>query len=191
MNAVYPKAIARTLMLAIGLAGSTTAACAQRAVPSSLFGLRPSQSSQQVVNYGDTKSTLLRVLGSPTKTTRFYYEIERVWATVLHYGPNELYLVGGKLESMALHDGRWVIGPLGKPGFRVGSVPTKAALQAGSGVPLAFGSFEVENKPGTSRNLAYHAISAGNFKMPQGGVSDDSYEILFDAQGRVAHVFAD
>jgi hypothetical protein len=191
MKAVYSKALARTLILAVGLAGSATATYAQRAVPSSLFGLRPSQSSSQVVTYGAAKSTLLRVLGAPTKTTRFYYEIEKVWATVLHYGPNELYLVDGRLASVALHDGRWVIGPLGKPGFRVGSVPSKAALQAGPGAPLAFGSFEVENKPGNSRNLAYHAISTGNFKMPQGGVSDDGYEILFDAQGRVAHVFAD
>lgn len=178
-------------VLAVGLASSTIAAHAQRAVPASLFALRPSQSSRQAVTYGDTKSTVVRVLGAPAKTTRFYYEIDRVWATVLHYGPNELYFVAGRLESIALHDGSWVIGQLGRPGFRVGSVPSAAALKGGGGAPLAFGSFELENKPGTSRNLTYHAISYGNFKTPQGGVSDDGYELLFDAQGRVTHVFAD
>lgn len=185
------KSVVKLFLLAVGLASSAGAAHAQRAVAASVFGLRPSPSSPQVVLDGDAKSKVVRVLGAPTKTTRFYYEMDNVWATVLHYGPNELYFVAGRLESMALHDGRWLIGPPGKPGFRVGASPGKAALKAGPGAPLAFGYFAVENKPGVSRNLAYQAISGGNFKMPQGGVSDDSYEIQYDAQGRVAHVFAD
>lgn len=183
------QVLARLLFAATLLMGNAVAAQAQRAVLPGAFCLRPSPGSQQAVAYGATKSTVVRVLGAPTKTTRFYYEIDRVWATVLHYGPNELYFVAGRLGSLALHDGRWVIGPPGKPGFRVGSVPGKAALKAGPGAPLAFGDFVVEDKPGKSRNLAYSAISYGGFRLPQGGVSDDGYEILFDKQGAVAHVF--
>jgi hypothetical protein len=70
-------------------------------------------------------------------------------------------------------------------------VLNKAARQAGPGAPLAFGVFEVENKPGNDRNFPYSAISSGNFKTPQGGVSDDGYAVLYDAQGKVTHVFAE
>jgi len=177
--------------LAVGmLVASSLVAQAQRAVPTTVFALRPSQNSAQAVHYGDTKATVLGVLGPPTKTTRFYYEMDKVWATYLHYGPNELHFVAGRLESMVLHDGRWVVGQPGTPGFRVGSVLSKAARQAGPGAPLAFGIFAVESKPGHDRNFPYSAISAGNFKTPQGGVSDDGYAVLYDAQGKVTHVFA-
>jgi hypothetical protein len=180
----------RSVLAAGTLVASSLIAQAQRAVPATVFALRPSQTSAQAVQYGDTKAAVLRVLGSPTKTTRFYYEIEKVWATILHYGPNELHFVAGHLESMVLHDGRWVVGQPGTPGFRVGSVLSKAARQTGPGTPLAFGVFAVENKAGTDRNFSYSAISAGNFKTPQGGVSDDGYAVLYDAQGKVTHVFA-
>lgn len=180
----------RRALVASVLVGGSLAAQAQRAVPATVFALRPSQTSQLAVHYGDTKATVLRVLGPPTKTTRFYYEIDKVWATLLHYGPNELHFVAGRLESMVLHDGRWVIGQPGTPGFRVGSVLSKATRQAGPGAPLAFGVFEVENKPGHDRNFPYSAISSGNFRTPQGEVSDDGYAILYDAQGKVTHVFA-
>jgi len=182
MNAILHRVVVASVLVA-----SSMAAQAQ-AVRTSVFELRPSQSSPQAVKYGDTQATVLRVLGPPTKTSRFYYEIDRVWATFLHYGPNELHFVGGRLASMVLHDGRWVIGPPGTPGFRVGSVLSKAARQAGPGAPLAFGIFEVENKPGRAYNLPYSAISSGNFKVPQGGVSDDGYAILYNAQGKVIHV---
>ena len=185
MNILFRRALAAGVLVA-----SSFIAQAQRAVPTSVLALRPRQTSAQAVQYGDTKATVLRVLGPPTKTTRFYYEIEKVWATYLHYGPNELHFVAGRLESMVLHDGRWVIGQPGTPGFRVGSVLSKAARQAGPGAPLAFGVFAVENKPGSDRNFPYSAISSGNFKTPQGGVSDDGYAVLYDAQGKVTHVFA-
>jgi hypothetical protein len=112
--------ILRSVLGAAMLVASSLIAHAQRAVPATVFALRPSQNSTQAVHYGDTKATVLRVLGPPTKTTRFYYEIDKVWATYLHYGPNELHFVAGRLESMVLHDGRWVIGPPGTAGFRVG-----------------------------------------------------------------------
>lgn len=183
--------VARILLITALLAGSAAGAQAQRAVPLATFALRPSAGSTKAVTYGDTKATVVRVLGAPTKTSRFYYEMDRVWATVLHYGPNELHFVSGRLGSMMLHDGRWLIGPAGSAGFRVGAVPSKAALVGGPGAPLAFGTFAVENKPGTSYNLPYSAISWGGFRLPKGGVSDDGYAILFDKQGRVAHVFAE
>ena len=185
MNILFRRALAAGVLVA-----SSFIAQAQRAVPTSVLALRPRQTSAQAVQYGDTKATVLRVLGPPTKTTRFCYEIEKVWATYLHYGPNELHFVAGRLESMVLHDGRWVIGQPGMPGFRVGSVLSKAARQAGPGAPLAFGVFAVESKPGSDRNFPYSAIGSGNFKTPQGGVSDDGYAILYDAQGKVTHVFA-
>jgi hypothetical protein len=183
--------IIRSALVAGALVASSLVPQAQRPVPATIFALRPNQSSPLAVQYGDTKAAVVRVLGPPTKTTRFYYEIEKVWATVLHYGPNELHFVAGHLGSMVLHDGRWVIGQPGTPGFRVGSVLSKAARQAGPGAPLAFGVFAVENKPGNDRNFPYSAISSGNFKTPQGGVSDDGYAVLYDAQGKVTHVFAD
>jgi hypothetical protein len=181
------NAILRSVLGASVLVASSIAAHAQ-AVRTTVFELRPSPSSSQAVKYGDTKATVLRVLGPPTKTSRFYDEIDRVWATFLHYGPNELHFVAGRLESMVLCDGRWVIGEPGTPGFRVGSVLSKAARRAGPGAPLAFGVFEVKHKPGKAYNLPYSAISSGNFKVPKGGVSDDGYAILYDAQGKVIYV---
>ena len=82
---------------------------------------------------------------------------------VLHYGPNKLYFVAGKLESIALHDVRWIIGECGAPGFWVGSILAKTALTADLGAPLVFGNFEVENKLGKSCNFTCQAISISNY----------------------------
>ncbi|MGI4743227.1 MAG: hypothetical protein ACRYG7_49380 [Janthinobacterium lividum] len=161
-----------------------------RPVPYKVFGLRPSNGDRQrVMNLGASKSRARQVLGPPTKISRFYYEIERAWATVWHYGPNKLFFLADRLDIVELYDNRWIVGKPGTPGFRVGSVPKMTKPSTGAAAPLAFGNFALENKPGTTRNLPYTAISYDNFKLPQGGVSDDGYEILFDKQGKVSHVF--
>jgi hypothetical protein len=176
-------------LVACCLLGSALAAQAQ-AVAYQVFGLRPSKgSSQQVVNLGDGKSRAIQVLGTPTKTSRTYYEIEEAWGTILHYGPNKLFFLASRLDFVELHDNRWTVGKAGTTGFQVGSVPKPTKLSTGVATPLAFGSFRIKHKPGISRNVSYAATSHDNFKLPQGGMSDDGYEILFDKQGRVAHVF--
>lgn len=179
----------RASLVACCLLGTTLLAQA-RPVPYEVFGLRPSSGkSQRVVNLGDSKNRAIQVLGPPTKTTRYYYEIERAWATVLHYGPNKLFFLAGRLNMAELHDNRWTVGKPGTTSFRVGSVPNTTQPSASAATPLAFGNFEIVHKPGTLRNMSYAAISYDNFKLPQGGVSDDGYEILFGKQGKVSHVF--
>lgn len=181
--------ILRKLVVACCLVGSPLLAQA-RPVPYKVFGLRPSSSnSQQVVNLGDSKNRTRQVLGPPTKISRYYYEIERAWATVWHYGPNQLFFLADRLDAVELHDSRWTVGKPGTSGFRVGSVPKLTKPSTGAATPLAFSNFALENKPGTTRNQSYAAISYDNFELPQGGASDDGYEILFDKQRKVSHVF--
>jgi hypothetical protein len=182
--------LARMGAVAAVLLTSAVAAQAQKAVYSEVFGLRPSPTSQAVVHYGTRKSAVLRVLGAPTKTTRFFFEINNAWATVLHYGPNKLYFLHDALEIAEVYDSRWTIGQAGTPGFRVGSALSYAGPSVSLPAKPVFGHFVVEDKPGTSRNLSYSAISYGGFKTPQGGEADEEgYQILFDKQGRVSHVF--
>lgn len=173
-----------SLLLTTVLSGSALMACAQEVVNYHAFALRPGATSRTVIYYGASKQAVLRALGKPTKTTRFYYEIDRLWATVLHYGPNQLFFANGKLDIAELHDNRWTIGQLGGFTFRVGS-----ALSRPPGKAPVFGKFQVEDKPGKSRNFTYSAISYGAFGDGHYVADDDGYEILFDKQGRVTHVF--
>ena len=181
----------RFLILTGALLGVTSAAAAQTILPVSNFGVRLSNgSSQRVVNLGDSKSRVIQVLGRPTKTSRFYSEIDQAWMSVLHYGSNELYFEvhQGGLGLVELHDARLTVGRPGTAGFHVGSVLPKPVPGQ---EPLAFGKFLVVRKPGKSRNLAYQAISYGGMKTAKGQVVDVLYEIQYDHQGRVAHIFLD
>jgi len=141
------------------------------------------------VSLSDSKSRVIQVLGPPTKTSRYYAETERTWATVLHYGSNKLNFTNNSLGLVELHDGRLTVGRPGTPGFRVGSVLPKVPPAAKP--PLAFSAFRIDYKPSTSRNLTYSAISYGNMKTAKGQVADALYEILYDPQGRVSHIFLD
>lgn len=179
----------RSFFLAGTLLVVTLAAQAQNVV-SSNFGLRPSgSSSQRVVSLGDSKSRVIQVLGPPTKTSRFYDEIDEVWGTILHYGSNQLVFSKDELGIIELNDARLTVGKPGTAGFHVGSVLPK--MPPAAKAPLAFGTFRVTYQPGRSRNLNYNAISFGNMKTAKGQVLDVLYEILYDQQGRVAHIFLD
>lgn len=164
------------------------AARAQMAVAGSEFDVRLSSGGRPAVSLGTTKKQVIRALGPPTKTSRFYDEIDRAWATTLHYGPNELVFTKDELGIVLLRDGRFTVGGPGAEGFRVGSVlPRPAAGKK----PLAFGHFLVNHTPGKARNLAYSAISYGNMKTPQGRVADAEYGILYDQNGRIFHIYLD
>lgn len=180
----------RRLLLVGSIAGCAGAVQAQAvAVADNVFGLRPSAStSQQVVSLGNSKSQVIKVLGPPTKTSRFYDEIERVWGTTLYYGRNQLFFSKDRLGIIELNDARFRVGKPGTEGVRVGEVlPRPVPGKA----PLAFGHFAVEYKPGKTRNLAYSAISYGNMKTPRGQVADVEYGILYDQNGRVFHIYLD
>lgn len=174
----------RTLLLAVVVSGFAATAHAQEVVSYRVFALRPSATSRTVIYQGASRQAVLRALGKPTKTTRFYYEIDQLWATVLHYGPNQLFIAHGRLDIAELHDNRWTVGSPGRFSFRVGS-----ALSRQPGRAPAFGRFKVADKPGTSRNFAYSAISYGGLGNGKAVLDESGYEILFDKQGRVAHIF--
>lgn len=127
------------------------------------------------------------MLGPPTKTSRFYSDIDETWWPVLHYGANQLFLSGKRLAIIELNDARLTVGEPGKPGFRVGSQLPKPTAKP----TLAFGRFNVERKPGRAHNLSYQAISYGNMKTTKGHTIDVAYEILYDQQGRVSHIYLD
>lgn len=183
-------ALMNSLLVAGALLGATLVARAQDAVADSNFGLRLSgSSSQRVVTLGNSKSRVIQVLGPPTKTSRYYAETQRAWATVLHYGSNKLDFTHDELGLVELNDARLTVGKPGTPGFRVGSVLPRAKPAARP--PLAFGSFRVEYKPGTSHNFAYAAISYGHMKTAKGQIADVIYEILYDQRSRVTHIFLD
>ena len=180
--------ILRTMLLASCLLGFLGLARAQ-AVAGSVFGVRPSASTnQRVVNLGDSQSQVRQVLGPPTKTSRFYDEIEHTWGVVLNYGSNQFVFTKNILSIVELSDGRFTVGKPGTTGFRVGSVLPRPAPGK---TPLAFGNFQVDYKPGKARNLSYSAISYGNMKTPQGRVADVEYGILYDQHGRVFHIYLD
>jgi hypothetical protein len=178
----------RTILLISSLLGFCPLVRAQTVVTSA-FDLRPSGSrSAQVVGLGDSKNRVIQVLGPPTKTSRFYSDIDEAWWPVLHYGANQLFFNGKRLAIIELNDARLTVGEPGKAGFRVGSVLPKLTA---SKPALAFGRFNVERKPGKARNLSYQAISYGNMKTTKGQALDVAYEILYDQQGRVSHIFLD
>ena len=172
----------RITLLISSLLSSSLLARAQTVVTSA-FDLRPSGSrSQQAVGLGDSKSRVIQVLGPPTKTSRFYAEIDRAWWPVLHYGSNQLFFSGNRLAIVELNDARLTVGEPGTAGYRVGSVLPKPTAKP----MLAFGRFNVERKPGKTRNLSY-----GNMKTTNGQMLDVAYEILYDQNGRVSHIFLD
>ncbi len=178
----------RSLFLTGALLGATLAAQAQN-VAGSNFGLRISGSSnQRLVGLGDSKSRVIQVLGPPTKTSRFYSDIDEAWLPVLHYSSNRLYFTHDTLDYVELNDARLSVGKPGAPGFHVGSALSKAPAAK---PPLAFGTFRVRYQPGKSRNMSYSAISSGYMKTAKGEIADVLYEIQYDQQGRVAHVFLD
>ncbi|AMR27512.1 hypothetical protein A0257_10660 [Hymenobacter psoromatis] len=178
-----------SFFLAGALLGATLVARAQD-VADSNFGLRLSgSSSQRIVSLGDSKSRVIQLLGPPTKTSRYYAETENAWATVLHYGSNKLDFTHDILDLVQLNDARLTVGRPGAAGFHVGSVLPK--MPPAAKVPLAFGTFRVAYQPGKSRNLNYNAISFGHMKTAKGQVLDVLYEIQYDQQGRVAHIFLD
>ncbi|MGI4739292.1 MAG: hypothetical protein ACRYG7_29345 [Janthinobacterium lividum] len=179
-----------SLLLASVLLSAALITKAQSVVAFSNFGLWLSGgSSQQVVSLGDSKSRVIQVLGPPTKTSRYYAETERTWATVFHYGTNKLYFMNNSLGIVELNDGRLTVGRPGTLGFHVGSVLPR--VSPAPKPPLAFNRFRVEYKAGKSRNLTYSAISYGNMKTAKGQVADALYEILYDQQGWVSHIFLD
>jgi hypothetical protein len=181
----------RSLLLAGFLLGISLVAQAQKTVVANVFGLRPSAgSSRHTVELGATKSQVMRVLGPPTKTSRFYSEIDEQWWPLLHYGSNKLYFNDNSLALAELNDSRLTVGKAGTAGFRVGSVLPKAT-SATAKPALAFGNFSVEHKPGKSRNLKYSAISYGHMKTEKGEGLDVLYEIQYDQQGRVTHIALD
>jgi len=128
-----------SFLLAGALLGASLVVQAQNVVGDSNFGLRLS-SSQRVVSLGDSKSRVIQVLGPPTKTSRYYAETERTWATVLHHGSNKLDFTNDRLGVVELNDVRLTVGKPGTVGFRVGSVLPKPKLGK---TPLAFGNFNV------------------------------------------------
>lgn len=180
----------RSFLLASLLLGFALAAQAQSVVTSA-FGLRPSAStSQRTVELGDSKSQVIQVLGQPTKTSRFYSEIDEKWWPLLHYGSNKLFFDTNRLALVELHDARFTVGKPGTTGFHVGSMLPRA--KPGKAKPaLAFGYFNVTHKAGTSRNIKYSAISSGYMKTDKGEVLDVLYEIQYDQQGRVTNISLD
>ena len=180
----------RAFLLAGFVLGFTLAAHAQNVVASA-FGLRPSAaSSQRTVELGASKSQVIKVLGPPSKTSRFYSEIDEKWWPLLHYGSNKLYFDGNVLALVELSDARFTVGKPGTTGFHVGSVLPKA--KPGKAKPArAFGYFNVEHKPGKSRNLNYSAISHGYMLTEKGQGLDVLYEIQYDQRGRVTTISLD
>ena len=180
----------RSCILAGLLVGFAFAAQAQTVVVSA-FGLRPSAgNSQRTVELGASKSQVIKVLGAPSKTSRFYSDIDEKWWPLLQYGSNKLYFNNNQLALVELNDARFTVGKPGTTGFHVGSVLPKAKLGNAKPAP-AFGYFDVRHKPGRSRNLNYSAISSGYMKMEKGVVLDVLYEIQYDQQGRVTSVSLD
>ncbi|MBJ6143275.1 hypothetical protein [Hymenobacter sp. BT559] len=178
----------RSVLLAGFLLAFAVAAQAQNAVVASAFGLRPSAGNgQHTVELGASKSQVIKVLGQPTKTSRFYSEIDEKSWPVLHYGSNKLYFNDNQLALVELNDARLTVGKPGASSFRVGSVLPRATAKP----TLAFGNFKVERKPGKSRNLSYSAISHGYMKTEKGEGLDVLYEIQYDQQGRVTHIALD
>ncbi|RZK16089.1 MAG: hypothetical protein EOO56_20930 [Hymenobacter sp.] len=181
----------KRIFLQVGfLLFAALAARAHNAVATPNFGLRRSGGSKaRTVELGATKSQTIQVLGPPTKTSRFYSEIDEKWLPVLYYGSNKLTFLNNRLAMAELSDARLTVGKPGTAGFRVGSALPKP--KPGAKPALAFGTFNVEYKPGTSYGVRYSAISSGNMKTPKGKVLDVAYEIHYDQQNRVAHVFLD
>lgn len=178
------------LFLQAGLLLFITLAAQAQEVATNNFGLRPSgASSARTVELGATKSQTIQVLGPPTKTSRIYSDIDEKWLPVLYYGSNQLTFLNNRLAMVELSDARLTVGKPGTAGFRVGSALPKP--KPGAKPTRAFSTFNVEYKPGTSYGARYSAISAGNMKTAKGQVLDVAYEIHYDQQNRVSHIFLD
>jgi len=153
-----------------------------------------SLSTNLKVCIGDDRNTALAALGSPSKSTKEYLEIEGKNAEVLLYGDNKLYFVDGKLFSYEIKE----------PGIELGDgriqpIHVGSPLNKWLGVPYILDlSYQVSLLPGTSRNIPYAGIMFTYFEFATGFIGiqqisvphDGIFEVLFDENDRVKNIYA-
>lgn len=59
--------------------------------------------STEKLKFGNSSDRLLQALGQPTKTEKYYFEIEEKYAMLYQYDGNKTYFLDGKLRSFELN----------------------------------------------------------------------------------------
>ena len=167
-------------------------ATAQRAFNIQGMGLMNGrQPGKTKLDFGESRAAAVKALGKPTKTAKMYFEIDNAMADVYFYHTNKLYFLKDQLVDFELNDNTLAFGKSYQQAFRIGSKLTAVAGQAKAATaprymlnnqPLV--DLLVETKPGKSRNVHYSTVAYNSTRY--GTVnSDDSFEILFDANNKV------
>ena len=167
------------------------AATAQATFDVKLFGLMSTQGkSSAKVHFGASREEANKVFGQPTKQERLVDEIEGGFIDVVFYRTNKLYFKKKKLEGFELHDNTLAYGKSPESAFRIGSkvafvskTPPKSTSVGANyllnGKPLT--DFEVDTKPGKSRNVNYSLVALSYPKYGATLGDDGALELLFDA----------
>ena len=168
---------------------------AQATFDAKQFGLMTAQGkSSAKVHFGASREEVGKVFGQPTKKARLADEIEGGFIDVVFYRTNKLYFKRNRLEGFELHDSSLAYGKSPASAFRIGSkvasvpktYPKGASVGANyllNGTPLA--DFEVDTKPGKSRNVNYSLIALSYPKFGATLADDGALELLFDANHRL------
>lgn len=93
------------------------------AIEISSIGLSISGSTEKL-KFGNSSARLFQALGQPTKTEKYYFEIEEKYAMLYQYDGNEIYFLDGKLHSFELNTTSIQIN-IGKNSIKVGD-PTSS-----------------------------------------------------------------
>ena len=175
--------------------GSATTASAQASFDVKLFGLMNGQGKDGAkLHFGASRESVAKMLGQPNKKERLVDEIEGGFYEVVYYRTNKLFFKKNQLEGFELHDNSLAYGKSPETAFRVGAKisfaakPSKPSAVAGanyrlSGKPLT--DFEVDTKPGKSRNVPYSLVALSYPKYGATLGDDGGLELLFDASHKL------
>ena len=168
---------------------------AQPTFNAKLFGLMRGDGKDVTrLYFGASKENVAKLLGQPTKKERLVDEIEGGFYEVIHYQANKLYFKKNSLQSFELHDNLLVYGKSFETAYRIGSKISPAAKNSSNkvatsanyllnGKPLV--NFEVDSKPGKSRNIKYNLIAVSYPKFGATIADASALELLFNANNQL------
>lgn len=147
------------------------------------------------VGLNDSIISVVPLLGHPTKITVAYFEMTDEQVEYYWYGKSRLIFSHGRLHGYEIKDKNLCIGD-GKGlavhiGDKIKTTTPNAALNMPSTAATkirSFWPFELNDTPGTTRNIRYKAIVAGAVKFPT-YIDDRVACLLFNKSDKLFNIF--
>lgn len=176
------------------------AAHAQTTIDYTQVGLmRADYDHNAVLHLGDTRDAATAALGAPTAVTTQYSEVNGKDMVVWSYNTDVLYFIDDALVSYDVHDAALAVGQSYSTAFKVGDLMPSRDIRVpdtSSGVKGAyttktvysFGSFDLTQRPGKSRNLGYAFIGFANLSSNADAL-DAFSEVLFNSNRKIFNIY--